>query len=245
MNRIKTKMAVLLAAIMFFTPMFGIMAENGGGSGGVCKNLLTVWDEDPAKTSLNAGETRDFFLNITNKCSSTQEIKLDSPNSGMKFDPANISLKSGVKVRVKITITMPAQNGKKEAEFTIKFNCSVGNGRTMKFKVMYKTQVSCQSYVASWVTNPNGKTADSLKEYTFVLNLSNKCTESLTFNLSSTNSNLKFAKNGFAVEPGKNVNVNVTIGSLGKKVTGKHAYNVNIVAGCGAAKKLSFTLIYK
>lgn len=245
MNRFKIKLTVLLCVMMFMMPMLGATAENGGGSGGVCKNLLTVWDEDPAKTSLNAGETKDFFLNITNKCSSTQEIKLDSPNAGMKFDPANISLKSNVKIRVKIAITMPAQNGKKEAEFTIKFNCSVGSGRTMKFKVMYKTQVSCQSYVVSWVTNPNGKMADSLKEYTFPLNLANKCSEKLTFNLSSTNTNVKFAKNGFDVEPGKKETINVTIGSLGKKITGKYVYNVTVLAACGVVKKLTFTLIYK
>ena len=243
--------AIILALTVTLAPAFGLTTGNGrgpgnggGGGGGVCQNLVTTWDADPYKTPLDAGQTGVYYLSITNNCASMQDVKLTTTDKGMTFDPASFSLNSSAKTKVKVTVTMPAQNNRNDAWFTIKFVCSVGNGKIVKFGIKYKTQICC-TYVATWVTNPNGKVGDSQTAYTFPLDLTNKCTDKITFTLAASQQVVKFSRNSFVVEPGKAGRVNVIIGAHNKKITGKNTYTITITTNCGNTKKITFTIVYK
>ncbi len=240
--------AIIASSLIFVSPAFAGRGQGngggGGGGGGVCQNLVTTWTVDPDKNTMAAGQAGVYTLNVTNNCANAQDVKLSTTDAGMTFDPASFSLKSGEKTQVKVKVTMPAQNGRNEVWFTIKFACSVGNGKVVKFRIRYTNQVCC-NFVASWVTNPNGKTADSLTAYTFPLDLTNKCSDKITFTLESSHPVMKFSRNNFSVDPGTAGRVNVIVGAHNKKITGKITFKVTIRPACGAVKILTFTLVYK
>lgn len=238
--------AIIASSLMSVTPALAGRGpgNGGGGGGGVCQNLVTTWVADPDKNTMNAGQEGVFTLNVANNCANMQDVKLTTTDAGMTFDPVNFSLKTGEKTQVKVKVVMPAQNGRNEVWFTIKFSCSVGNGKVVKFRIRYTSKVCC-NFVASWVTNPNGKTANSLTAYTFPLDLANKCTDKITFTLESSHQIMKFSRNNFSVDPGAAGRANVIVGAHNKKITGKITFTVTIKTGCGTVKKLTFTLVYK
>lgn len=238
---------VIASSLIFVAPAFagrGPGNGGGGGGGGVCQNLVTTWTVDPDKNTMTAGQEGVYTLNVTNNCANMQDVKLSTTDAGMTFDPVSFSLKSGEKTQVKVKVIMPAQNGRNEVWFSIKFSCTVGSGRIVKFRIRYTNQLCC-NYVASWVTNPNGKTASSQTAYTFPLDLTNKCSDKITFNLESSHPVMKFSRNNFVVDPGKAGRVNVVVGAHNKKITGKITFKVTIRPSCGASKTLTFTLVYK
>jgi uncharacterized protein YjdB len=244
------KISILLIAIIMgasliqVSPAFAGRGPGGGGGGGVCQNILTAWESDPSKDTLSPNQTGTYFLNITNNCANDQQIKLQSADSGLAFDPASFALAKGAKVRIKVTVKMPAQNGRLEAWFTIKIVCSVGSGKEVKFKIRFK-DAPCCTYVASWVSNPNGKKVDGKSASVFPLDITNKCVTSISFTMSSGSSGVKFSKTSFTLAGGKTERVNVIVTPPARRLTNKIEYSVTITTLCGATKKLTFVLEYK
>jgi hypothetical protein len=247
-----TLMMIALTMCLTMTPIFAATAGNGrgpgggggGGGGGVCQNVVTTWDTDPDKKTMNAGQTGTYYLNMTNNCANEQTIKLQTTDTGMTFTPASVTLKVGDKTKVKVVVKMPAQNGRKEVWFTIKLVCSVGAGKVVKFRIRYTTAPCC-NYVVAWVSNPNGKTVDSKAVSVFQLNVTNKCTDSISFKMSSTYTNVKFSKAAFTVAGGKTEKINVIVNPPSRRISDRIEYNVTVTSLCGTSRKLTFVLVYK
>lgn len=240
---------IALTMCLAVAPTFAATAGNGkgpggGGGGGSCQSLLTSWDVEPDRNTMNAGQTGTYYLNVTNNCANEQTVKIQTSDTGMTFEPSTVTLKTGDKTKIKITIKMPAQNGRKEVWFAIKFVCTVGNGKTINFRIRY-TVAPCCNFTVSWVSNPNGKTVDSKTVSVFQLKVTNTCKDSISFKISSTYSNIKFSKVSFAVAAGKSDTVNVIINPPARRISNKIEYNVTVTSLCGTSKKLTFVLEYK
>lgn len=244
-----TLAAIILTMLLSISPIFATTTGNGkgpggGGGGGACQNVLTSWDVEPDKNTMNAGQTGTYYLNVTNNCANEQTIKPQTSDIGMTFDPQSVTLKTGEKTKIKVVIKMPAQNGKKEVWFAIKLACTVGNGKTINFRIRFTT-VPCCTYTAAWVSNPNGKKVDSKTVSVFQLKVTNTCKDSINFKISSTNTNIKFSKVSFAIAGGKSETVNVIINPPARRITNKIEYSVTLTPLCGTTKKLTFVLEYK
>lgn len=237
-------LCLILALVIF--PTATIQAGNGkGGGGGLCPNLITKWDVDPSKTPMAPGSTGTYYLNITNNCQKDQDIKLTCADKNVTLTPSSFTLKSGVATKIKVKVVVPAQNGRVDVWFKINFVCASGTtGKYVQFRIIYKDKPCC-TYTASWVTNPDKKVVSKKEASIYYLNITNKCSDSINFKLSSTDKNLSFSKSIFAVGAGKTVKITVTIKVPTRMLTNKIEYDISITPSCGTNKKLVFVLEYK
>lgn len=239
-------LSLVLALVIF--PTATIQAGNGNGNGnggGLCQNLITKWDVDPSKTPMAPGSTGTYYLSITNNCQRDQDIKLTCADKNVSLSPASFTLKPGVATKVTVKVVVPAQNGRVDVWFKINFICTTGaSGKYVQFRIIYKDKPCC-TYTASWVTNPDKKVVSKKEASIYYLNITNKCSDSINFKLSSTDKNLSFSQSIFGVGAGKTVKITVTIKVPTRMLTNKIEYDVSITPSCGINKKLVFVLEYK
>ena len=240
----------LIALTMCLTvaPIFATTTGNGkgnGNGGGLCQNLITKWDVDPSATPMAPGSTGTYYLSITNNCQRDQDIKLTCADKNVTLSPASFTLKPGVATKVTVKVVVPAQNGRVDVWFKINFICTTGSsGKYVQFRIIYKDKPCC-TYTASWVINPDKKVVSKKEASIYYLNITNKCSDSINFKLSSTDKNLSFSQSIFGVGAGKTVKITVTIKVPARMLTNKIEYDVSITPSCGTNKKLVFVLEYK
>ena len=219
------------------TIMFRIRYKTASTGQKAQEQLPTTWETAPERTQLDAGQSATFKLNISNKSGASQTIALSTKNSGLTITPTSLTLASDASGSVSVAVTMPVQNNKREAEFAIDFTCSGATGKSVRFRIMYKTQVKppedTRDITFAWATDPSKATLAAGATATYALNLTNKSTVSQTVTLSTKNTGLTISPTTANIAAGKTVaiSVKVVMPAKGKTNTAEFAILLSTAAG--------------
>ncbi len=237
---VDVKNKTVMLRIRYKTPTNGQKAN---------QQIETVWETQPEKTQLDAGQSATFNLKVTNKTDASKAITLSTKNTGLTITPISFTLVAGASTTVAVAVIMPAQDNKREAEFAINFACDGVTGKSVKFRIMYKTQVKppepAKEIVTSWTADPAKTTLLAGQTGTFTLNLANKSTAEQTATLTTKSTGLTMtpAKSTIAVGKTAAIAVKVVMPTQGKNTQAE--FVIQIANAAGKTFTVKFVIKYK
>ncbi|NTU61286.1 MAG: hypothetical protein HGA95_03030, partial [Caldiserica bacterium] len=180
------------------------------------QQILTQWETDPGKTTLDAGKSATFKLKVTNKSGASQNITLSTKDTGLTISPTTLSLENDASSTVSVTVVMPAQTDDKkhEAEFTISFACTNVTGKTVKFKLRYTSSEKPQqskTIQTTWSTDPSKTTLGAGQTGTYILKITNKGADKETITLSTKSTGLTLSVAKVIIAAGNTASVTVKV----------------------------------
>lgn len=230
------------------TVMFRIRYKSATEGQKADQNLVTTWETAPEKTQLDAGQTASFKLNVTNKTTANQTITLSTKSAGLALSPTNLTIAASETVTVAVNVTMPAQNNKREAEFSIDFACSGVTGKSVRFRIMYKTQVkppeNSRDITFAWASDPSKATLAAGATATYILNLTNKSTASQRVTLSTKSTGLTITPTTATIAAGKSAAISVKVVMPAKGKTNMAEFVILLATAAGKKFDVRFFIKY-
>ncbi|MBP7732808.1 MAG: hypothetical protein KA140_03475 [Caldisericia bacterium] len=189
--------------------------DKGDRGGQDNSQIATTWSSDPEKTLLDAGETATFKLTVENKTSASESITLSTQDTGLTISPKTFTLAASAKSEVTLTVVMPAQNDRTEANFSINFACTNVKNKKVMFRIKYKTQTAAQKadqqIATQWESDPGKTVLAAGKSATFKLKVTNKSGSNQSITLSTKNTGLTISPTTLTLGNSASSTVSVTV----------------------------------